>query len=102
MPCRCQIHQRLLDETWTRSAVTYLTDDVKTFIVRTLAAFDTPSQVARLVKAEYGIDVSRQQVEVYDPGSHRPRAAGGEAGRAEGGRQVEREAADSLYPDPCL
>jgi hypothetical protein len=44
-----------------------LTDDVKAFIVQALACFDTPSQVADAVKAEYGIIVTRQQCEAYDP-----------------------------------
>lgn len=44
-----------------------LTDDVKAFIVQALACFDTPSQVVDAVKDEYGIDVTRQQVQTYDP-----------------------------------
>lgn len=44
-----------------------LTDDVKAFIVQALACFDTPSQVVDAVKEEYGIDVTRQQVQTYDP-----------------------------------
>ncbi|WP_042298974.1 DUF2280 domain-containing protein [Paraburkholderia kururiensis] len=44
-----------------------LNDDVKLFIVRALACYDTPSQVAGAVKEEFGLVVSRQQVEAYDP-----------------------------------
>lgn len=44
-----------------------LTAEVKTFIVQALACFDTPSQVAEAVKAEFSVEVSRQQVEGYDP-----------------------------------
>lgn len=44
-----------------------LKDDVKTFIVQQLACFDTPSVVAEAVKAEFGLSVTRQQVEAYDP-----------------------------------
>lgn len=44
-----------------------LTDDLKTYIVQALACFDSPSTVAKAVKAEFGQDVSRQQVEGYDP-----------------------------------
>lgn len=40
---------------------------IKFAIVRALAAFDTPGQVTKLIKAEYGIDVTPQQVEAYDP-----------------------------------
>lgn len=45
-----------------------LDDEVKAHIVQGLACFDTPSQVAASVKATYGITVSPQQVEAYDPG----------------------------------
>lgn len=45
-----------------------LTDDVKMFIVHALACFDTPQQVADAVKAEFGLTVTRQQCQAYDPG----------------------------------
>ena len=44
-----------------------LSDDVRRFIVQRLAMFDTPSQVAEAVKAEFGIEVTRQAVRAYDP-----------------------------------
>lgn len=44
-----------------------LTDDVKAFIVQALACYDTPSQVVDAVKEEFGIVVSRPQVQGYDP-----------------------------------
>lgn len=44
-----------------------LTEDIKTAIVQGLACYDTPSQVAEMVKNEFGVTISRQQVEVYDP-----------------------------------
>lgn len=44
-----------------------LTDDVKAFIVQALACFDTPSQVVDAVREEFGIDVTRMQVQAYDP-----------------------------------
>lgn len=44
-----------------------LNTEVKAFIVQALACFDTPSQVAESVKREFGIDVTRQQVEAHDP-----------------------------------
>lgn len=40
---------------------------VKRYIVRLLACYDTPSQVAKAVKEEFGVDVTRMQVQVYDP-----------------------------------
>lgn len=39
----------------------------KYFIVRSLAVFNTPQETVTLVKEEFNIDVSRQQVESYDP-----------------------------------
>ncbi len=44
-----------------------LDDDVKAFIVRALACFDSPETVAKAVKAEFGLGVTRQQCEAYDP-----------------------------------
>lgn len=44
-----------------------LTPEIKTFIVQALACFDSPSQVAEAVKANFGVTVSRQQVEIHDP-----------------------------------
>lgn len=44
-----------------------LSDEVKAFIVQSLACFDSPSTVAKAVKAEYGQEISRQLVESHDP-----------------------------------
>src|SRR4051812_10128486 len=44
-----------------------LKDDVKAFIVQALACFDKPTQVVASVKEAFKLDVSRQQVETYDP-----------------------------------
>lgn len=44
-----------------------LKNEVKSFIVQALACFDTPSQVVEAVKNEYGLVVTRQQVETHDP-----------------------------------
>lgn len=43
-----------------------LTEDQKLFIVQALACFDSPATVAAAVKDQFGITVSRQQVESYD------------------------------------
>jgi len=43
-----------------------LSDTVRTFIVQSLACFDTPSTVVAAVKREFGIVVSPQSVEAYD------------------------------------
>ncbi|WP_180100920.1 MULTISPECIES: DUF2280 domain-containing protein [Acinetobacter] len=39
----------------------------KIFIVRSLAVFNTPQETVVLVKEEFDLEVSRQQVETYDP-----------------------------------
>ncbi|KQY78638.1 hypothetical protein ASD52_01980 [Ensifer sp. Root142] len=44
-----------------------LKDEVKTFIVQSLACFDTPSVVVDAVRKEYGTTITRQSVEGYDP-----------------------------------
>jgi hypothetical protein len=44
-----------------------LDHDQKTFVVQALACFDTPSTVAKAVKAEFGIDITPQSLECYDP-----------------------------------
>lgn len=44
-----------------------LSDAIKTFVVQHLAMFDTPSQVAAAVKADFGVEMTRQQVEAYNP-----------------------------------
>ena len=44
-----------------------LTDEIRTFIVKGLACFDSPSQVAEAVKAHFDVEISRQHVYAYDP-----------------------------------
>ena len=46
-----------------------LGDEVKAFIVNALACFDTPTAVVSAVKAEFGLVITRQQVQTYDPKS---------------------------------
>lgn len=41
--------------------------EVQTFIVQALACFDAPSVVVNSVKAEFGLTITRQRVELYDP-----------------------------------
>jgi hypothetical protein len=54
-------------------ATTVLTDEVKTFIVKGLARYETPTRVAASVKTHFGIEIDRRQVFAYDPaGSRRP------------------------------
>lgn len=44
-----------------------LPERVKLAIVRVLACFDGPSEAVGVVKAEFGITISRQQAALYDP-----------------------------------
>jgi len=46
-----------------------LSTEVKSFIVQSLACFEPPSKVVELVKAEFNVQVSRQQVSQYSPGN---------------------------------
>jgi hypothetical protein len=51
-----------------------LTDEVKAFIVRGLARYETPTRVAASVAANFGIEIDRRQVFAYDPACSRPPA----------------------------
>lgn len=44
-----------------------LNNEIKAFIVQSLACFDSPSQVATAVREGFGVVVSRQHVEAHDP-----------------------------------
>lgn len=44
-----------------------MSDEVKAFVIQGLAAFDSPSQVADAVKQEYGVEMTPQAVQAYDP-----------------------------------
>ncbi|WP_395023201.1 DUF2280 domain-containing protein [Dongia sp.] len=52
-----------------------LTDEIKEFIVRGLARYDTPTQVAAAVKVHFGVEITRQQVHEYNPAGHHPPAS---------------------------
>ena len=45
-----------------------LSDEAKHFVVQRLAMFDTPSDVAKAVKEEFDLEITRQSIEAYDPG----------------------------------
>ncbi|MDP9803242.1 DUF2280 domain-containing protein [Acinetobacter calcoaceticus] len=40
---------------------------VKLYIVRSLATYETPTETAKGVQEEFGIEVTKQQCEAYDP-----------------------------------
>lgn len=52
----------------------HLTDEIKTFIVRGLATFETPSEVAEAVKSNFGVEITRRHVYAYDPRCTQPPA----------------------------
>ncbi|AIO24988.1 DUF2280 domain-containing protein [Burkholderia cepacia] len=44
-----------------------LQEPIKLYVVQSLACFDTISRVAKAVREEFGVEVSPQQCERYDP-----------------------------------
>lgn len=44
-----------------------ISNAAKTFIVQSLACFDSPSDVAASVRATHGVSIARQSIEAYDP-----------------------------------
>lgn len=44
-----------------------LKPDVKAFIIQSLACFDTPTLVVESVQKEFGLKITRQQVESHNP-----------------------------------
>jgi hypothetical protein len=44
-----------------------LNEEQKAYIVQALACYNTPSEVAVLVKEEYGLDIERGHVRAYNP-----------------------------------
>ncbi len=51
-----------------------LSDEIKAFIVKRLACYETPSRVAAAVRINFGIDVDRRRIFDYDPKGTRPPA----------------------------
>lgn len=49
------------------AATEELRDEVKTYIVQQLACYSTPSEIAKAVKEDFQVEVSRQRVQTYDP-----------------------------------
>jgi hypothetical protein len=51
-----------------------LTDEIKAFIVKRIACYETPSRIAAAVRVNFGIDVDRRRIFDYDPKGARPPA----------------------------
>lgn len=47
-----------------------LDDRIRGFLVQALACFDTPTQAVAAVKEEFGVSLTRQQAQAYDPTKH--------------------------------
>lgn len=44
-----------------------LSDEQQTFVVQSLACFETPTDVAEAVRKEFGVEITKQSIEAYDP-----------------------------------
>ena len=44
-----------------------LTDEARTFVVQGLACFGTPTEMVRAVRERFGLEISAQGCEAYDP-----------------------------------
>jgi hypothetical protein len=51
-----------------------LNDEIKEFIVKRIACYETPSRIAAAVRINFGIDVDRRRIFEYDPAGSRPPA----------------------------
>ena len=69
-----QEHATQTEDVQDARPATILTDEIKEFIVRGLARYETPSRVAAAVKDVFDVEVSRQQVFSYNARGSRPPA----------------------------
>lgn len=63
--CGCTLH--LSVESNSRSARQTIPTEVKRYIVKALASDKPPTEIAQAVKASYGVIISRQSIQHYDP-----------------------------------
>jgi hypothetical protein len=61
------INSRAIGEQARRKEPSRLSDEQRAWIVRRLAAYDSPTAIRRDVRERFGIAVSRQAIEQYDP-----------------------------------
>jgi hypothetical protein len=57
-----------------KESMPILNDEIKEFIVKRIACYETPSRIAAAVRINFGIDVDRRQVFEYNPSGSRPPA----------------------------
>jgi hypothetical protein len=66
--CGSTLH--LSVESGDRSPRQMIPTEARRYIVKALARDESPSEVAEAVKTNYGVIVSRQAIEHYDPRKH--------------------------------
>ncbi len=57
-----------------KASMPKLTDEIKEFIVKRHACYETPSRIAAAVRNNFGIDIDRRRVFDYNPAGSRPPA----------------------------
>jgi hypothetical protein len=57
-----------------KESMPILNDDIKEFIVKRIACYETPSRIAAAVRNNFGIDIDRRQIFAYNPAGSRPPA----------------------------
>jgi hypothetical protein len=57
-----------------KDSMPILNDEIKEFIVKRIACYETPSRIAAAVRVNFGIDIDRRQVFEYNPAGSRPPA----------------------------
>jgi len=57
-----------------KESMPILNDEIKEFIVKRIACYETPSRIAAAVRVNFGIDIDRRQVFEYNPAGSRPPA----------------------------
>jgi hypothetical protein len=57
-----------------KESVPRLDDEVKEFIVKRIACYETPSRIAAAVRINFGIDIDRRRIFDYNPAGSRPPA----------------------------
>jgi hypothetical protein len=50
-----------------KKAQAKLTDEARAFVVQQLAAFQTPAEVAKMVREQFKVTIAPQSIEAYDP-----------------------------------
>jgi hypothetical protein len=57
-----------------KESIPRLDDEVKEFIVKRIACYETPSRIAAAVRINFGIDIDRRRIFDYNPAGSRPPA----------------------------